>query len=192
MVTLVRSVFSGTVVTGGGVSTLAFEDPASDTAASDILGHVRTFWDAIKDNLDEDVSVTVQSNPARYAAATGELQALFSAGGGTAVTGTATGNAAPRASQALVRWRTSDIVNGRFLRGRTFIPGIGTALITDTGQLSTTAITDITNAASALISASGSTLEVWHRPVNGAGGSVGLVTSVSVWAEFAVLRSRRD
>lgn len=192
MVTLIRSVFSGAVVTGGGVSTLAFLDPVDDNEADLLLGYVRTFWDAIKDNLDEDVTITVQPNPARYAAATGELQQIFSTSAPTSVTGTATGNSAPRVAQALLRWRTSDIVNGRFVKGRTFIPGIGTALVTDAGGLSSVAITDITLAANALVQTSGSVVAVWHRPVNGAGGSEHIVTSVSVWDQFAVLRSRRD
>ena len=192
MVTLIRSVFTGAVVTGGGVSTLAFLDPVDDNEANLLLGYVRTFWDSIKDNLDEDVTVTVQPNPARYAAATGELQQIFGTSAHAPVTGIATGNAAPRASQALLRWRTSDIVNGRFVKGRTFIPGIASALITDAGALSATAITDITLAADALVQTSGSVVAVWHRPVNGAGGSEHIVTSVSVWDQFAVLRSRRD
>lgn len=95
----------------------------------------------------------------------------------------------PDASQALVQWRTNTIVAGRFLRGRTFIPGLGIGHAVGGNVLGTTA-TAIANAGQTL-AASAAVLQVWHRPIAGSGGSAAPVTTASCWSEFAVLRRRR-
>lgn len=192
MVTLVRTLLSGAVVTGGGVSTLAFEDPADDETAGVILGEVKQFWDSLSVMLDSSLSYVVEGEPRRYAAIDGSLQQIFDApspGGGS---GSQAGNAVPRSSQVLIRWNTAEIINGRLLRGRTFVPGLMGTAITDTGLVATSQLTQIAAAANALIDQSGGTLSVWSRPRGSSGGQTGLVTSASTWEQFAVLRSRRD
>jgi len=192
MVTLVLTSITGTGVVGGGLSTLAFEDPVDDAAAEALLAVVGTFWSGVASAVNSGITFTVQPNPSRFAAATGALQEVFDAAAPAAVPGLAAGTAVPRASMALIRWGTADIVNNRVVKGRTFIPGTPVANVTTTGQLSAAGITDLDNAAEGLISGSGGVLSVWHRPVGGAGGSSHLVTVASVWDSFAVLRSRRD
>lgn len=102
-----------------------------------------------------------------------------------------TGNAAlPAATQGLVRLRSNTFQAGRRVQGRIFIP----ALANDaqlTGIPSTGFLTDTANAAELVRT----TLEpgdndwvVWSR----AAGIVAPITAVSVWTQFAVLRSRRD
>lgn len=100
-----------------------------------------------------------------------------------------TGSPAADATQALVRWRTGNIVGGRFLQGRTFLPGIATSFIA-AGNLSGPGITAISTAAQALADA-GVQLAVWHRPVGGGGGTAWAVESGTAWSELAVLRRRR-
>lgn len=192
MVTLVRTQIIGSLVTGGGMSTLAFEDPVSSEAAQVIVDAVATFWETLCTGLDEDVTFVPLGNPQRYAAATGELQQVFATDPGTPSAGIVSANAAPRASQGLIRWATDDIVDGRAIKGRTFVPGIPSAALTDLGGLSSTTQAAFTTAANDLITDTGNTLSVWHRPKNGVGGSSHLVTAASVWSELAVLRSRRD
>lgn len=192
MVTLILTSITGTGVVGGGLATLAFEDPIDDAAAEDRLTDVGAFWTAIASAVNNAITFTVLPNPARYAAADGSLQEVFDAAAPAAVPGTAAGTAVPRAAMALIRWGTADIVNNRVVKGRTYIPGTPVANVTTTGQLSAAGQTDLDNAAEGLISASGGTLSIWHRPVGGVGGSSHLVTTASVWDSFAVLRSRRD
>jgi len=192
VVTLVRTLISGANVQGGGVSTFAFEDPVSDAAATDLLAELQVFWGDVSQMLDEDVTLTMEDNPAQYVASTGVLQNVYSATAPAAVTGVQPGDSVPRASQALIRWATAEIINGRRLRGRTFIPGITSTLTTDAGGLDGGAVAQLAQAANDFIDAAPAPMVVWHRPVNGAGGSTGLVTIASVWDQFAVLRSRRD
>jgi len=120
---------------------------------------------------------------------TGTLTGSWTDGTAQAGTGTNTGTPVPDASQALVQWRTVTITNGRFLRGRTFIPSVALSQVVG-GNLQAPAVTVIQNAANALI-ASGAGLVVWHRPIAGSGGSHDAVSTASVWTEFAVLRRRR-
>lgn len=93
------------------------------------------------------------------------------------------------ATQALVRWSTGVVVNGRFLKGRTFIPGLEIDALVG-GNLSTGAQSTIGAAAGNLIAADVG-FSIWHRPTDGVGGSLHPVLGTSVWSEFAVLRRRR-
>lgn len=105
------------------------------------------------------------------------------------VSGTGVTPSVADSTQALVRWRTSTIVNGRRLRGRSFIPGISSQYLSN-GNLSGSGVTTITGAAAALV-ATNTGLRVWHRPTGGSGGQSADVTSASVWEEFATQRRRR-
>lgn len=121
--------------------------------------------------------------------ATGELVGEWSSTVDASVSGTGVTPSVADASQALVRWRTSAIVNGRRLRGRTFIPGISSQYLS-AGNLSGSGVTTITGAASAFVT-SAVGFRVWHRPSGGSGGQSADVTSASVWEEFATQRRRR-
>lgn len=199
MVTLVLTEISGSVVTGGGLCTLAFEDPVDDTACETLLTTVGSFWTGMASAVTTVTTFTVLPNPSRYAAADGSLQEVFTADAPAAVTGTASGDSVAKSSMVLIRWVTADIVDNRVVKGRTYIPGALSTMITSNGGVESALRTDVLNAAEALIAGTGGTLSVWHRPKsNGAsppvysGGSSHLVTSASVWDQFAVLRSRRD
>lgn len=93
------------------------------------------------------------------------------------------------ATQALLRWQTATIINGRFLQGRTFIPGLSRDAIV-LGNLSASAIADFQGAADGLVTADVG-FGVWHRPTSGTGGAFHDYTSAGVWNELAVLRRRR-
>nr|CRY96843.1 hypothetical protein [uncultured prokaryote] len=106
-------------------------------------------------------------------------------------TGTGTGGATQLAdsSQILVQWRCSVIHNGRFVRGRTFLPGISSPQLSN-GNVLAASVASIA-ALGVTLAGSGAGLQVWSRPVSGAGGLASDVTGATVWNEFAVLRQRR-
>lgn len=193
MVTLIRTAISGVGATGGGLSTLAFEDADEPDDVASLVGHVSDFWSQLCANyLHGDVTFQVESTQARYAASTGALQEVYGEDGGPSHTGVVTGAAAPKASQALIRWKTAQIVGNRLLQGRTFIPGIPAGALTAAGELNATYRVGLAGSAAALIDATNSALVVWSRPTSSRPGSTGLVTVASIWNELAVLRSRRD
>lgn len=104
-------------------------------------------------------------------------------------TGDSANEALPEASQLLVRWQTGVIINGRFLQGRTFVPGFIVQASAD-GEVNPSFIGAYTTTAQDLIDADVG-FGIWHRPSAGSGGSFHLATAASVWNEFAVLRGRR-
>lgn len=93
------------------------------------------------------------------------------------------------ATQVLVRWYTDHVVDGRFLRGRTYLPGIFRN-VSEGGNVYPASVSTIT-ASGNVLAASGQQLCIWHRPKNGAGGVTWAVDTCSVWSEFAVQRRRR-
>lgn len=105
------------------------------------------------------------------------------------VNGTAADTALPWATQGLIRWRTGDYVNGREIRGRTFIPGF-TEAAQVSGSPDATTITKINGAGDILLAAaSGAGDLVVYSPTHRVASEV---TSRSAWSEWAVLRSRRS
>jgi hypothetical protein len=148
------------------------------------------FLDTCATSLDDNVSWNIRTVGREMDDVTGALtdawgDATVQSGGGAN-----SGDVVPDASQILVRWNTSTIINSRFVRGRNFIPGASTAAV-DEGNLLAANILAISNGAAALI-ASANAFGVWHRPVSGAGGDFSVATTASVWQEFAVLRQRRN
>jgi hypothetical protein len=192
MVTQIRTTIGGQAVVGGGVSTFHITDLADQSLVQTAVQHVIDFWTEIAVGLTNDVTFQVQAGTSRYAAATGELQQIYSTTGSGVITGGVNTATIPRAAQGLIRWATDDIVAGRQIRGRTFLPGIPATQVTDTGLLSSAAITQYGGEANELLTALAAVLVIWHRPVAGAGGSEHAVTSASVWDNLAVLTSRRD
>jgi len=149
-----------------------------------------TFWGAVDALIRDDVTWTTGTEVEELNDSTGALETVNAI---TAVTGTGGDTTTDMATvlQGLVSWRTGTIVNGRELRGRTFIPGL-TQNVNTAGLLSTAAQTAWTTAANALIADANSVYVIWHRPVNGSGGQMAPVVTCSVTRKFSVMRSRRD
>lgn len=93
-------------------------------------------------------------------------------------------------TQVLLRWVTGSVLGGRFVRGRTFIPGLSVSHLTN-GNLSTTAISGCQAAQSSFLGA-GTGFGVWHRPKGGVGGALVPASGGTTWQELAVLRRRRN
>lgn len=103
--------------------------------------------------------------------------------------GTGIGQAIPNASQLLLRLPTADIVNGRFIRGRMFIPGLADDGV-ENGEVKDSTLVAL-NTVSDYLTDPDSGFYVWHRPTSGSGGSAHSITGGAFWAELAVLRNRR-
>lgn len=148
-----------------------------------------TFLGNIDGSLTVGTTWTVRTTGRELDDATGGLVDAWS--DATVRTGTGGVGTEPVAdsTQVLYQWHTGDIVNGRFLRGRTFIPGLAASNL-DSGNLDPAVASGFAGYGTTLISA-GVGLGVWHRPQGGAGGQFETTNSCTVWTEFAVLRRRR-
>jgi hypothetical protein len=100
----------------------------------------------------------------------------------------------PPATMICATWNTGAIVNGRRVRGRTFLGPLDNSCLQNDGTLSSSSITHANALSSAWTDAGLTTTLscVWHRPVGGTGGSNHEIISATIRDKFAVLRSRRD
>lgn len=179
--------------------TASTEDQA---AADNAIAKTKNFWNAFASVWATTVSATNLPNVDLITAATGSLVGQLTVTVAT-TTGVVSGSDfLPPATQALIRWNTADFVNGRRVRGRTFIPALlesaNGADGRPAGQLVTT---NVPNALAALLAAGASSFVTWSRPFAGRtlptpiparSGTTHLVTTGTLQPQFAVLRSRRD
>lgn len=173
---------------GTGFRTVTYWDPNSLVA--DQRAALGTLLGAIDFYLDNGVTWLVQTSGRTLADDTGTLTGSWTENTTQAGTGAATGDTVPDAAQMLLRWNGSDIVDGRFIRGRNFLPGVSTQYVTE-GNVNAAARTAISGFVSTFASANKG-FGIWHRPKNGSGGLFSDVSGGSVWQEFAVLRRRRN
>lgn len=180
--------WSGTPVVGGGVNVLYF---AADSGVPDPAA-IRAAYDAMKTSLPPSVTIQVAGSGNVIEDTTGVLQSVWSGTTPTAVTGTSGAAQSAAGVGACVNWLTGGIVNGRKLRGRTFLVPLSVGSYDDQGTLESATVTRLNSFAAAMM-ASGP-LAVWHRPTT-AGGSDGNsygVISHTVRDHVAFLGSRRD
>lgn len=185
----IRTVFTGPQ--GSPWLGTMFFDETVGTAQSAATA-VGTFWGAVDALMHTTVTWATEADVSAIDDTNGQLMGVSSTTPQTG-TGALGGELAPFVSQALVRWRTNGIVNGRSLRGRSFVPGLTTTSADDGRVIAATQAT-INAAAAALILDANSTLVVWHRP-SGPGatdGNSATVVTGTCWSQYASLRSRRD
>lgn len=182
MVLQVRVGWSGLGVLDS-VSVLNFLDSAASAQAC--VDAVEAGFSIFMAEISNDYTMLIEPVVRDINTATGQLQGLE----GVTTSAIVGGNAAAplaQATQALIQWRTGTFVNGREVRGRSFIPGSTATWISD-GEPDAGALTLLAAGGEEVITESGGTMAVWSR----SSGTAHAVTSVSAWPEFAVLRSRR-
>lgn len=167
-------------------------DGTTEGDAQASAARVRTFFDAITNRLPTGVSIQVEPEVASIDEASGNMTGIVAIDPVLPVSGVGTGGFSGP-SGAVVNWLTTEFINGRMVRGRTFLVPLAASSYEDDGTLTTNALTGLRTAATALIGdLSDAGLMVWRRPIGGAGGSANLVRSAQVPDLAAVLRSRRD
>jgi hypothetical protein len=152
---------------------------AVGVAVSDFLG-------SIDNSLSSSLSYSLSSEVTQYNDTTGEPVAVFAIDPFTGTCGDAT-EVLPPVDQGLARLLTGSYVGGRQIRGRIFIPGL-TQASNDGGRLISTWRTAISDAIALMVDQPDASLAVWS-PTH---GTTTAVQAVSVWENFASLRSRRD
>lgn len=148
---------------------------------------VDTFWSALTGNIVLALNYEVEGLVAEISDSTGDLVGAIDVNS-QAGAGTFDGDQIPRQIQALVKWSTGVVVSGRFLKGRTFIPGLGETLNAAGGRPTSSIITLVTAAALSLIGDNDPELRIWSRTHGVSHPATGAV----MWDQWATLRSRRD
>lgn len=189
MTTLARVIvgWEGTQVTGDGVSVLHFS--ASDSVPDP--AEIADAYTALAAIIPAGVTMSVPGSGDLFDDTTGTLTGVWTAPGAEVVPGTAPSSCA-RGVGACVGWQTGGIINGRRLRGRTFLVPLTVNAYDLDGTITPSSLA-VCNSFADLLMASGP-LAVWHRPTEAApasGNSYG-VTSRRVRDKVAFLGSRRD
>ena len=159
----------------------------SDAATgSQMKASLEAFLNDLKPQISTQYSAILNSTWRNLDTATGALisESPFSPTP-VAIVGTNAGQPLPDAVAGLIRWNTGVIVNGRFLKGRTFLPGLSVGLM-QAGNFAGTGLATLNTAAANLV-AGAITPVVWSRT----NGVAQVFTSGSVWAEASTQRRRR-
>lgn len=165
------------------------------TELSETAAKVRTFFDSWKGWLPNAVTVNFPSELEEFSTTTGELVDTHAFTAPASVTGIGGSAVFSSAVGACVNWKTNTVVNGRKLRGRTFMVPLQSLPSFDTdGTLNPSArLTMLTACTNFMNNATGLPFFIWHRPTPGASdGAAGSVTATTINDKTAVLRSRRD
>ena len=171
-----------------GVSTFYTDTTVDISVATDAF---RAFFNGIAALLPSALTVQVPAVGDIISDADGSITGAWSDGTPVlVVTGTGAGAYAGNAG-AVVHWLTTGVVNGRRVRGRTFIVPIIGASYESNGSLAAATLTTLNNAATALDTALGSSMLIWHRPKPPAAGSSFGLDSPRVPDLAVSLRSRR-
>lgn len=153
-------------------------------------GHddVWNFFTALNTLLPSDVDVTVDPVVTIHDSDTGENTGEVVVGTPTGVvSGNNLGNWSGQVGAA-IEWETGTYINGRRLRGRTYLVPLG-GFSDDDGTVSGGAVTTIMTAAANIVN-SPQDFIVWHRPVGGLGGQSWTIASALVRDHAYILRSR--
>lgn len=166
---------------------LHFGNTASPNAN---LAAVRAALEVFKPQLAATVTITYPVEVTYLDDATGALTGRDPITALAPTVGTSTATAQADALQGLIRFVTGHVVNGRFVVGRLFVPGMYSGAQLN-GNVIPAAITALSALGNALAAAG---LVIWHRPQGDppSGGSQHPVTSGTGQPEFAVLRRRRN
>lgn len=180
--------YSGPQVKGNAVSVLHFLRTGTTPPDVAALG---TAFNIVKQLLPVGVTITIPAAGDVIDETTGTLT-------GTWATGTATNIACTGAATAAagvggcVTWNTSMVVNGRRLRGRTFVVPLNTGCYDNDGTLVADVLGVMNSFAAQVQAVTG--FSVWHRPgaLGPGSGISSVVTSYRVRDKVAMLTSRRD
>lgn len=173
------------------------------TNVAGISTTLHDLWDALKSHIPIECTYQVEPGGDLLEDTTGALTGAWSAAAVAPVTGTH--NALMSAlSGAQIEWLSATILDGKRMRGRSFIVPLGGNDYTGSGSIGTTAVTAIKAAADTFQLAEAGGFCIWHRPrkakaatayhpaVTARAGGHGMVTSTRVPSKCVVLKSRRD
>ena len=181
----VRTVWSGSPIVGGGVSTWYFSE-----AHSGFLADINSFFTAIRTIMPLGLTWTTENTGDLVDVTTGALTGSWTDGSSSLIT--STGNAEHAAGVGTrIRWSTTGITNKRRVRGSTFIVPLPASGYDPQGTIVTATLTALGTAATALFSGSDGNMRIWTRPVNGVGGAAHPVVGYSIPDRVSWLRSRR-
>lgn len=185
------------VLTGVGGSPyyqrLHFEG-STEAEAADARDAVADQWTGLFNGVNPNIArltATVRGEVAVVNVGDGEVTNVWADDDIVVSPGSTSVAIVPNACQVMVRLNTSTFSNGRRIRGKIYYPCFNAQAMASDGNVSSTAVAQAEAAAGGLLTRG---LGVYSRPQADPAriGRFTPVSSVNVWNEFAVIRSRRD
>lgn len=166
-----------------GVSLWHFD--GDTTAATGAAAAATTFLQALDNHMHTAQLWSLDPEVPEISVTTGQIigQTTITSTSGA---GVGAGTPVPQVAQLLIRWRTGAFLNGREIRGRTFVPGLSSVSQTATGEVTSTVRSQVDAAAATFLSNSEFGI---YSPSNAAFAEA---STGQCWVEFAAMRSRRD
>lgn len=147
---------------------------------------VRAFWDAMKAAICNDIAIRIDPNVTVVNPTSGEPEGIETVTT-TAVSGGDTTDPLPWQTQGLIYWNTGTWVNGRQVRGRTFVPGPCESSNTSTGLPESGYLSALAAGAAIFTGSSTCVPSVFSR----AHSNMYPVVGATVQGQWALMRTRR-
>lgn len=176
-----------------GYTTLFFGGDTGAGSPSVVRQAAFDFFFSITPLLPNGVTIAVDRDVPTIDESTGTVTSFnYVSDGENQMTSTSSG-VYSAVSGAVINWNTDGLVNGRRVRGRTFIVPILSTAYDTAGSLTPAALSTLRDAATELVEGDGGYgFGVWSRPSSAGGGSFHQAVGATVPDMTAVLRSRRD
>ena len=171
--------------------------------APSVIGFVQSLWTAVITKMPTVVAAQVEGFGDTIEDTTGVISGSWSIAQPPQLHGGASGPySAP--SGACLTWLTGTVLDGRRVRGRTFLVPMSDTFYAADGRINPSDAVDLNAACAQYVQNLGGAGVVWHRPYAGRVATVKLkarpahvgghavITGSSVATKIAVLRSRRD
>lgn len=187
---MVRQILTRWTIPNGSSDIITVMNFADAPNVADQRAALDAFWSNISGVCASPVTWTIDQSGQEYDTATGELVGAWVdpepyTGNGLSGGGIVAANA----TSVLLQWQTGTITKRKRVRGRNFVPGVGTSVITG-GELDPQNKEDCEAFQVILIGASVG-LGIWSRPSGSTPGSLAPVQAGTTWKELAVQRRRR-
>ena len=167
-------------------TTFHFEDLGTDVGATAAAAAVSDFWTELIPVINTGGTVNIDPDIAVIDMDTATQIGKFTISPPTTLAMSAGTDPLPWQTQGLIQWRTSAFVNGREVRGRTFVPGLQES--GNTSGVPNSAIKGfLQDAADALWGQSPALMVASY-----ANFTASTVTSANISSQWSFLRSRRD
>lgn len=179
------------LVTWSGLNGLPGLSVFYTAAADDATANLGTFFGAIKAFFPGSLSWSIPAAGDEISDVTGQLVGGWSGGTSSSTSGTG-GTSYASGTGTYMQWGTATIVNGRRLKGRTFLAPMSTTQYDTDGTMNNTSVATINTAAATLVATN--KLRIFHRPLTGTftGGTSDVVTSGVCADKVTSLRTRRS
>jgi len=158
-----------------------------------LVADLSAFWHEVKNYFPSQVTLQAENSGDELQDTTGNVIGAWTTGVQAVKVGVSTAKY-PAPSGVCINWYTSTWIDGRRLKGKSYLVPAKGEMYDVNGTLEPTAKAGLEAEVTTFLANTATNLLVWHRPTTpgGTDGASAAVTSAVIADKAAVLRSRRD